>query len=281
MLFCVCSHCSTADVWQVGLALPVAITYDDVTMTESNLNNQNPKRVLVTGGGRRVGRAIVLRLAADGARIAVHFHEHESEANRTVADALAAGASDAWAIQADVSCRQDWLRLRDAMMERWGGLDALVHNAAVFSRTPFFEATEDDWDRFQDINCKSLFLGAQVLAPVLTCSLGSIVAIADVAGELGWPGYIPYSVSKAGVLALVRGLAKLLAPEIRVNAVSPGPVLLADGLTEAEAQRIAETIPMERVGSPGDVADAVAYLLNATYVTGQNLRVDGGRSLNG
>jgi pteridine reductase len=160
--------------------------------------------------------------------------------------------------------------------DRLGSLDVLVNSAAVMIRTPFETVSESVWDEIFALNLRAPFFCAQAAAPRMREG-GVIINIADLAAFETWTGYIPHSASKAGVVHITRALAKRLAPRIRVNAIAPGAVLLPDDWTDADAQRLVDTTPLARLGSPDDVTQAVLYLLDANYVTGQTIIVDGGR----
>jgi pteridine reductase len=233
---------------------------------------------LVTGAGRRVGRAIALGLAAKGMRLAVHYHASAGEAEETVRLARDAGSPDAWAISADLRDARACARLVDEAAERGRALDVLVNSAAEMQRTPFEGVTPEEWDDIMSLNMKSPFFCSQAAARHMTEG-GAIVNIADLAALETWPEYIPHGISKAGVMQMTRALAKRLAPKIRVNAVVPGAVLLPEHWTKADADRLIRTTPLARLGAPEDVAHAVIYLLESDYVTGDAVVVDGGRHL--
>jgi len=233
---------------------------------------------LVTGAGRRIGRAIALRLAAEGARVAVHYGHSKDQASAVVAEIQAAGG-EAFSIQAELTRIDDIARLFGEAERRFGGLDILVNNAAVFSPTVLQEATEDQWDHVVDSNVKAQFFCAQRAAPLLTRSgRGRIVNFASLGGLLAWPKYTAYCVSKAGVIMLTRCLARELAPTVTVNAIAPGTISFPDDPPEL-AEGFIRQAPLKRTGSPEDIADAVSYLVHAPFVTGQVLVVDGGRSI--
>jgi len=233
---------------------------------------------LVTGAGRRIGRAIALRLAAEGARVAVHYGHSKDQASAVVAEIQAAGG-EAFSIQAELTRIDDIARLFGEAERRFGGLDILVNNAAVFSPTVLQEATEDQWDHVVDSNAKAQFFCAQRAAPLLTRSgRGRIVNFASLGGLLAWPKYTAYCVSKAGVIMLTRCLARELAPTVTVNAIAPGTISFPDDPPEL-AEGFIRQAPLKRTGSPEDIADAVSYLVHAPFVTGQVLVVDGGRSI--
>jgi pteridine reductase len=166
--------------------------------------------------------------------------------------------------------------LVDAVAAHFGALDVLVNSAAVMERTPIGEVTVEAWDAMFALNLRAPFFAAQAAAAVMRDG-GVIVNIADLAAFETWPAYVPHSITKAGVVQMTRALARTLAPRVRVNAVAPGAVLLPSGWDEAAAARLVATTPLGRLGSAEDVAQAVLYLLDAGYVTGETLLVDGGR----
>jgi NAD(P)-dependent dehydrogenase (short-subunit alcohol dehydrogenase family) len=236
------------------------------------------KVALVTGGAVRVGRAISLALSEAGASVAVNYH-HSEEAAREVVALITARGGNAEAFQADVSVAADVDQMINGVLERFGRLDVLVNNAAIFPRTPFTTVTEAEWDQVLDINLKGSFLCAlRAGREMLQRDGGKIVNIADVSAYRPWPSYIPYCVSKAGVIALTQGLAKALAPKVQVNAVAPGTVLFPESYSEEQRQRAVQPIPMGREGSPEDVARTVLFLIEGSdFITGAVIPVDGGR----
>jgi NAD(P)-dependent dehydrogenase (short-subunit alcohol dehydrogenase family) len=235
------------------------------------------KAALVTGGARRLGRAIVEALAADGARVAIHHHESAAEARALAQSLERAGHPPPVVVQADLRDPAQLDELARAVPRALGRLDVLVNSASVLLRQPFGSVSAAMWDAVLDLNLRAYFLLAQALAPALRQARGVIVNISDVAAFEPWPSYLPHSISKAGVEMLTRGLARILAPEVRVNAIAPGPVLLGEDLAEASRRRIVETIPLGRVGTPEDVVRAVRFLLASDFVTGTTIVVDGGQ----
>jgi pteridine reductase len=230
---------------------------------------------LVTGAARRVGRALALALGERGFDIAVHYHASRREADETVA-ALGALGAGARLFDADLTSPSEPADLVRRVVSDLKRLDLVVNSAAVMLRTPFGEVTPETWDAILNLNLRAPFLIAQEAARHLPDG-GNIVNIADLSAFETWPGYLPHAVSKAGVVHMTRVLARLLAPRLRVNAVAPGTVLLPEGWDAASAEKLRRQTPLERWGSPGDVAQAVLYLIGAPYVTGETLIVDGGR----
>ncbi len=233
---------------------------------------------LVTGAGRRVGRAIAEGLGGQRMRVAVHHHGSAAGAGEAVRAIRAAGG-EAEAFAADLLDAAAAPRLVDAVAARFGGLDVLVNSAASMERTPLGETTPAQWDRIFALNLRAPFLLAQAAAPHLARAGGAVVNIADLAAYETWPGFIPHGIAKAGIVKLTESLARVLAPRVRVNAVAPGTVLLPDDWNPAAAEHLRATTPLERQGSPADVVQAVLYLLAADYVTGETLVVDGGRRI--
>jgi pteridine reductase len=235
------------------------------------------RRVLVTGGGTRVGQAIAVGLGRRGMRVAVHYHGSDQGAAETVRQIEAAGGTGA-VFQADLSEPDAPERLVAEVAASFGGLDVLVNSAALMQRTPFGEVTAREWERIFALNLRAPFFLAQAAAPHLKRSgAGAIVNNADLAAIETWPGNLPHRLSKHGVVRLTESLAVVLAPEIRVNAVAPGTVLLPEGWSEGDAEHLRKTTPLRRHGSPTDVVQAVLFLLDAEFVTGETVVVDGGR----
>jgi len=231
---------------------------------------------LVTGAGRRVGRALAVGLGTQGMQVAVHYHASDRGARET-ADLVARAGGTATLFSADLTSLDAPEQLARDVVGRLGALDVLVNSSAVMERTPLGEVTATAWDAMMALNLRAPFLLAQAAAPHLSQRQGAIVNIADLAAFETWPAYIPHGISKAGVVYMTRALARALAPGVRVNAVAPGAVLLPDGWTEDDAARLRESTPLARLGSPQDVVDAMLYLLHSDYVTGETVIVDGGR----
>lgn len=238
------------------------------------------KVALITGGARRLGAAITRRLHADGWRVVIHCQRSTTDADALAARLNSARAASSHVVQTNLAEAAAPERLIAAASARWGRLDALVNNAAVFAPAPLADVGLDDWQQTLDVNLRAPFLLAQAAAGALAANGGAIVNLTDIYAERPKAGYVVYCVSKAGLAGLTRALARELAPAVRVNAVAPGAILWPEDAADADRQALLARTPLGRCGEATDIADAVAYLLGARYVTGQILAVDGGRSLN-
>ena len=238
------------------------------------------KIALVTGGSQRVGRAISLGLAQRGARVAVHYHDSENQARDTV-DQIRDAGGEAFPIRGNFALTRDIRNTMKACVKQFGGLDILVNNAAVYFETLLRETSEKEWDMLFEINLKAPFFCCQEAAKVMEKQQsGKIVNIADVAGIVPWADHIPYCATKAGLISITKGLAKALAPNIQVNAVASGTVLLADNAAKEYREKIENGTLLKRIGSPQDVVNTVLFLLTGSdYITGSVIAVDGGKLL--
>lgn len=235
---------------------------------------------LVTGGARRIGAAIARSLHAQGMRLAVHYRTSERDAHLLMGELNEARPDSAVLICSDLSDVAKVRRTALDAVSAFGRLDLLVNNASRYPGPAFGAAEETAWDACMAVNLKAPFFLCQAAAPALREQRGSIVNIGDVYAGRPLSRAAVYSAAKAALVSLTRSLAAELAPEVRVNAVSPGAILWPDGDTdEIGHQRLLSRIPMRRAGDPEDIARAVVYLArDAGYVTGQVLTVDGGRS---
>jgi pteridine reductase len=236
------------------------------------------RAALVTGAGRRLGRAIAVALGARGMHVAIHYSSSARGARETAAEIDRLGGR-ATCLEGDLTQPETPATLVDASVEALGGLDVLVNSAAVMVRTPVGEVTPRAWDAMFALNLRAPFFLAQAAAPHLARRRGSIVNLADLAAFETWPAHVPHGITKAGVVQMTRALARALAPEVRVNAVAPGAVLLPDDWPEDAARRLAATTPLGRLGSPDDVTRAILFLLESDYITGETILVDGGRHI--
>jgi NAD(P)-dependent dehydrogenase (short-subunit alcohol dehydrogenase family) len=241
--------------------------------------NLTGRIALVTGGARRVGRALSVALGNAGASIVVNYNHSADEANELVRT-LSADGVQATAVQADVSVKNDIDRLVKHVTDTHGRLDILVNSASLFESAPFAEITEAEWRRVLDVNLTGPFLLSQALLPLLQkSSTANIVNIVDLSALQAWPSYAHHAVSKAGLLHLTKVMARALAPGIRVNAIAPGTVLPPDGYDGTAGDGTSDRRLVATAGSPDDVVKALFYLLDSNFVTGQTVVVDGGRSL--
>ena len=232
---------------------------------------------LVTGAGRRVGRAIALALADRGMTVGVHHHGSATGAEEVRAAVVAKGGR-AELFPGDLTDAEAARQLPQRVASRFGRLDVLVNSAAVMKRLGLEDTTPADWDGILNLNLRAGFFCAQGAAPALRMARGKIINIADLGGLEPWPKYAAHSISKAGVVMLTRILALALAPEVTVNAVAPGAVLVPDDWGADARAHLEKTTPLRRLGSPADVTAAILYLLEGgDYVTGETLVVDGGR----
>ncbi len=232
---------------------------------------------MVTGGGRRIGRALAVALGREGMRVAVHHHASPDEAAQTVAMIEGAGASGA-VFQSDLTDSGAPTRLISDVVFEFGGVDVVVNSAAVMQRTPVGEVTTDEWDSMFALNLRAPFFISQAAAQSMPAG-SAIINISDLAAYETWPAYIPHAISKAAVVKMTEALARALAPNIRVNCIAPGAVLLPEEWDADAGGRFAATTPLARLGDPSDVVEAMLYLLRADYVTGETLVVDGGRRI--
>lgn len=236
--------------------------------------------VLVTGAARRVGAVIAEHLAVAGWTLALHYRHSAAEMQQLLERLRARGAT-VEAFQADLLDAAAPAALVQAVQARFGRLDGLVHNASSFYPTPLGTITTAQFDDLIGSNARAPLLLSQAAAPLLAASgRGAIVSLVDIYAERPLPRYLPYCMAKAALVALTLGLARALGPAVRVNAVAPGNILWSDNPEKADTpQEVRERTALARSGEPADVARAVAFLLREPYITGEILRVDGGRWL--
>ncbi len=231
------------------------------------------KVALVTGGARRIGRCIALRLAEEGAQVAIHFGQSKQQAAETAAEC---GGKT---FQADLTIVSEIGRLFEEVEAEYGRLDCLVNNAGRYREMKVLEVTEDDWDWIQEVNLKGTFFCCQSGARLmLKHGGGRIVNLSSLGGFRAWRRHVPYCSSKAGVIMMTRALAKALAPEIAVNSVAPGVIHFGSEMP-ADIEHLVSVTPMRRPGRGEEIAEAVVNLLTSDFVTGQVIAVDGGLSL--
>ncbi len=236
------------------------------------------KVALVTGSAVRIGRAIVLGLAERGVHVIIHYRHSQQEAKKLVKEIERSGGS-AQCIQCDLSNSQQIKRMAKQAIAASGRVDILVNNASEFFKTPLQSVTTAQWDRLLDVNLKAPFLLSRFLGlHMLKRGTGKIINIADISAFRPWSEYIPYCVSKSGMVTLTQGLAKALAPKVQVNAIAPGTILPPiTGWTWRGRQQTLQANPLKKIGSPLDIVRTVLFLINSDYITGTVIPVDGGR----
>ena len=244
--------------------------------------------VLVTGAARRIGACIVRSFHSRGYRVLIHYHRSVDETMALADELNALRGESALTLQADLTDRAAVAGLGEKALACFGRLDVLINNASSFYPTEFGESDNAQWDDLIDSNLRAAYFLSQSLADELRLRRGAIINIVDSYADSPLPRFPIYSIAKAGLKAMTRSLAKELAPEIRVNGVSPGAIIWPDSLADDSVPGVLEkraaiigSIPLGRTGTPGDIADLAVFLaIEASYVTGQVIRVDGGRNLN-
>ncbi len=237
---------------------------------------------LITGAARRIGAVIARTLHSAGWDVALHFRRSRAELDALIAELENARASSTFALQADLDDVAALAPLVANAVDRFGRLDALVNNASAFYPTPIGVATPAQWDDLFAANARAPFFLSQAAAPHLAKRRGAIVNLVDIYAENPLAEHPIYSMSKAALASMTKALARDLAPDVRVNGVAPGAILWPDAGKEDEDQRaVIDRTPLKRIGTPDDIASAVMWLLDAPFVTGEIVRVDGGRHLAG
>ena len=240
------------------------------------------KTVLITGGARRVGAAICRRLHLAGANLMLHYRASAGEARLLQAELNHARPNSVALLQADLLDVGKLPAVVEQTLQTFSRLDALVNNASSFFQTPVGEITPSNWNDLIGTNLQAPLFLSQAAAPALKRAQGAIVNITDIHAERPLKNFVVYSIAKAGLVGLTRSLARELAPDVRVNAVAPGPILWPDdeSFDELSRQRIISHTPLRREGTPDDIARAVHFLLaDADYITGETINVDGGRNM--
>jgi len=236
------------------------------------------RTALVTGGARRVGRAIAIGLARAGGDVVIDHSNSDAEAGE-VADLVRREGRRAAVVRADVASAAGRRDMIETAVSQFGRLDILVNNASLFERTAFQDITESDFDRVIGVNLRGPFFLCQEAAPLLKKETGVIINIADLSATQAWPTFAHHAISKAGLLHLSRVLARALAPEVRVNCIVPGTILPPADFEGEDYADGRDRRVTAREGSPQDVVDALLWLIRADFVTGQTVIVDGGRTL--
>lgn len=239
------------------------------------------RTALVTGGAKRLGLAIATAIAREGATVLITYQSStRTEVKRAVAQLQAEGAAGVGAFRCDLSNVRQIVTLVSRLDKKYESIDFLVNSAANFIRHEPLDVTTEQFDETFDLNVRGPFFLSQALAEGMKREgFGRIVNIGDVAAFVPWTAYLPYSMSKAALVAMTKGLAKALAPEILVNCVAPGPVMLPDSFSPTELRQAVEPTVLGRTGSPDEVAAVVVMLLRSDYITGATIPVDGGRLL--
>ncbi len=236
---------------------------------------------LITGSARRIGAAIAGALHAAGANVVIHYRSSSGAATSLVAELNARRADSALAVQADLNDTQNLPDLVDRVVAWRGRLDILINNASSFYPTPPGKITEDHWDDLVGSNLKAPLFLTQAALPELRKAHGAIINMIDIHARRPLRNHTVYGPAKAGLAMLTLSLAKDLAPDVRVNGVAPGAILWPeDDMSDGAKASILKQIPLGRPGDPADIAECVLYLVrDATYITGQIVAVDGGRSV--
>lgn len=238
-------------------------------------------RVVLITGARRIGAAIALELARRGADIAVSYNRSSSEAE-SCATAVRALGRRALAQRADLTRAADCEGLVAAVATELGRIDVLINMASVYVSRPFAELTERDWDANLDLDLKAAFLCARAVVPHMRRTGGGrIISFSDWIARSGrprYPGFLPYYVAKAGVIALTEALAlELAGDQILVNAIAPGPILAPPDTSDSEVEAVEKATPLGKWGGEGEIVKAVVALIDSDFITGETIRVDGGR----
>ena len=239
------------------------------------------KTIFVTGGAKRIGKAIIELFAKDGWKVTIHYNNSKADA-KALADSINAKKADtAFIVQGDLDKADEVNNIISKVDDFTETIDLLINNASTFYPTPIDDISEDHWEKLIGSNLKGPLFLIQGLKEKLKASNGSIINITDTNLTKGVANYSIYSAAKAGLEAITKGLARELAPEIKVNAIAPGAMLEPPDVTWTEDQKnkVIESIPLNRMGSEQDIAEAVKFLAHSEYITGQVIKVDGGRSL--
>ena len=237
------------------------------------------KVALVTGAGRRIGRAIALDLAAHGISVAVHYRTSQSEAEAVVSEITTSGRK-AQTFRANLEHVAEIEQMVSEILDAFGRIDVLVNSASVFAPTPLEQITERDWDANLDTNLKApFFLSKFAGAAMRKQGAGKIINLGDWAGIRPYKDYLPYSVSKSALIGLTKALAKELAPEVQVNCIALGMVIPPENYTKEEVERLVNRTLTKKMGAPEDVARAVIFFCETDFATGAVLKLEGGRLL--
>ena len=239
------------------------------------------KTIFITGAAKRIGKEIALTFKELGWNIIIHYNSSKKDADDLANQINKDNPNSAKTVQGNLDIKEDVQKILSEVSETFPSIDVLVNNASTFYPTPIDEISEDHWDKLIGSNLKGPLFLIQGLKKQLQASKGSIINITDTNLSKGVPNFSIYSAAKAGLEAITKGLARELAPDIKVNAIAPGAMLEPPDVTWTEEQKnkVIENIPLNRMGSEKDIADAVSFLAHSEYITGQIIKVDGGRSL--
>ena len=239
------------------------------------------KTIFITGAAKRIGKEIALTFKELGWNIIIHYNSSKKDADDLANEINKDNPNSAKTVQGNLDIKEDVQKILSEVSETFPSIDVLVNNASTFYPTPIDEISEDHWKRLIGSNLKGPLFLIQGLKEQLKSSKGSIINITDTNLSKGVPNFSIYSAAKAGLEAITKGLARELAPDIKVNAIAPGAMLEPPDVTWTEEQKnkVIENIPLNRMGSEKDIADAVSFLARSEYITGQIIKVDGGRSL--
>ena len=244
----------------------------------SNYSSPITQTVLITGAARRIGAAIA-RYLHNRMNIILHYHTSAKAARELQTELEIKRPDSVHLMQADLANISTFESLINQAAEVWGGIDVLINNASSFYPTPLGKVTESEWNDLFDSNVKGPFFLTQAVLPWLKASKGSLINIADIHAERPLKGYPVYCMAKAAVVMMTQSLARELAPQIRVNAIAPGAIIWPEDADEEKQQHILSLIPLATHGQPENIAHTVEYLIDNTYITGQIIAVDGGRSI--
>lgn len=237
------------------------------------------KVAFITGAARRLGANTARHLHQAGYKVVIHYNHSQEDADRLVAQLNQLRENSAIALQGDL-ISDDLQQLAQRAFAHWERLDVLINNASSFYPTPLNTVSAGDWDNLIGSNLKAPLFLSKHCAPYIQQSAGSIINMIDIHHNTAMPQHIIYTAAKAGLAGLTRSLALELAPTVRVNGVAPGAIMWPEQSNTEHENNIINKIPLQRIGTADDIAQAVLFLLEAPYVTGQILNVDGGRSLN-
>lgn len=250
----------------------------------NTINDQTPV-ALVTGAARRIGAEIVRVFHENGYRVIIHYRSSDTDAHQLQQELNHRRPNSAALLQADLNDPVEVISLACDAVGCFGRVDVLINNASAFYATPLGNITQAHWDALMNSNARAPLFLSQALASSLRANCGSIVNLTDINADRGMAGFAPYTMAKAALMAMTRSLALELAPEVRVNSVSPGAILWPEHAADPESQatqqaKILAGIPAGKLGTERDIAETVYFIATSgSYITGENLRVDGGRAL--